>query len=133
MSDRTRIVSVTHISNALGTINPIAAIIRQAKQAGAITVIDGAQAVSHLEIDVQRLDCDFYLFSGHKMFAPTGIGVLYGREDLLEAMPPWQGGGEMIDKVSFSGTSYNELPFKFEAGTPNIAGVIGLAAAVDDF
>ncbi len=130
LSERTRIVSITHISNALGTINPVAAIIRQAKQAGATVIIDGAQAVSHLEIDVQRLGCDFYLFSGHKLFGPTGIGVLYGREALLENMPPWQGGGEMIEKVSFSGTTYNRLPFKFEAGTPNIAGAIGLAAAI---
>ncbi|GGK69506.1 SufS family cysteine desulfurase [Amphritea balenae] len=130
LSERTRIVSLTHISNTLGTINPVAGIIRQAKKFGATVVIDGAQAVSHLEVDVQRLGCDFYLFSGHKLFAPTGIGVLYGRQDLLEAMPPWQAGGEMIRKVSFTGTSYNELPFKFEAGTPNISGAIGLAEAI---
>jgi len=127
----TRILSICHISNTLGTINPVAGLIRQAKQAGATVVVDGAQAIAHLEIDVQRLGCDFYLFSGHKMFAPTGIGVLYGREQLLEEMPPWQGGGEMIETVSFSGTRYNSLPFKFEAGTPNIAGVIGLGTAID--
>ncbi|WP_432473121.1 SufS family cysteine desulfurase [Amphritea sp. HPY] len=131
LNSKTRILSITHISNTLGSINPIAGIIRQAKQAGATVIIDGAQAVSHLEIDVQRLGCDFYLFSGHKLFGPTGIGALYGKQELLEQMPPWQGGGEMIKKVSFSGTSYNELPFKFEAGTPNIAGAIGLGAALD--
>ncbi|RTE66523.1 SufS family cysteine desulfurase [Amphritea opalescens] len=130
LNDNTRILSLTHISNALGTINPVAGLIRQAKEQGAIVVIDGAQAVSHLEIDVQRLGCDFYLFSGHKLFAPTGIGVLYGRKALLEAMPPWQAGGEMIRKVSFSGTEYNDLPFKFEAGTPNISGALGLAEAI---
>lgn len=130
LSSKTRIVSLTHISNALGTINPVAGLIRQAHEVGAIVVIDGAQAAPHLEIDVQRLGCDFYLFSGHKLFAPTGIGVLYGRKALLEAMPPWQSGGEMIRKVSFSGTTYNDLPFKFEAGTPNISGAMGLAEAI---
>ncbi|MDO6562277.1 SufS family cysteine desulfurase [Amphritea sp. 1_MG-2023] len=130
LSNKTRILSLTHVSNALGTINPVAGLIRQAKTAGATVIIDGAQAVSHLAIDVQRLGCDFYLFSGHKLFAPTGIGVLYGRHALLEAMPPWQGGGEMIRKVAFSGTEYNQLPFKFEAGTPNISGALGLAAAI---
>ncbi|WP_428036888.1 aminotransferase class V-fold PLP-dependent enzyme [Amphritea sp.] len=130
LNEKTRIVSLTHISNALGTINPVAGLVRQAKAAGAIVVIDGAQAAPHLEIDVQRLGCDFYLFSGHKLFAPTGIGVLYGRQQLLEAMPPWQAGGEMISRVSFSGTSYNTLPFKFEAGTPNISGALGLAEAI---
>ncbi|BBB26007.1 SufS family cysteine desulfurase [Amphritea japonica] len=130
LSNKTRIVSLTHISNALGTINPVAGLVRQAHEAGAVVVIDGAQAAPHLEIDVQRLGCDFYLFSGHKLFAPTGIGVLYGRKALLEAMPPWQGGGEMIKKVSFSGTTYNKLPFKFEAGTPNISGALGLAEAI---
>lgn len=130
LNSKTRILSLTHISNALGTINPVAGLIRKARQNGTFVVIDGAQAVSHLEVDVQRLDCDFYLFSGHKLFGPTGIGVLYGRQTLLEGMPPWQGGGEMIEKVSFSGTSYNQLPFKFEAGTPNIAGALGLAEAI---
>ncbi|MCV6613036.1 MAG: SufS family cysteine desulfurase [Amphritea sp.] len=130
LNSRTRILSLTHISNALGTINPVAGLIRKARQNGTFVVIDGAQAVSHLEVDVQRLDCDFYLFSGHKLFGPTGIGVLYGRQALLEGMPPWQGGGEMIEKVSFSGTTYNQLPFKFEAGTPNIAGALGLAEAI---
>ena len=130
LNDKTRIVSLTHTSNALGTINPVAGLVRQAKTAGAVVVIDGAQAVPHLEIDVQRLGCDFYLFSGHKLFAPTGIGVLYGRMALLETMPPWQGGGEMIKRVSFSGTTYNDLPFKFEAGTPNISGALGLAEAI---
>lgn len=130
LNENTRILSLTHISNALGTINPVAGMIRKARQNGTRVVIDGAQAVAHLEVDVQRLDCDFYLFSGHKLFGPTGIGVLYGRQALLEQMPPWQGGGEMIEKVSFSGTTYNQLPFRFEAGTPNIAGAIGLAAAI---
>ncbi|WP_290699125.1 SufS family cysteine desulfurase [Amphritea sp.] len=130
LSNKTRVVSLTHISNALGTINPVAGLIRQAHEAGAIVVIDGAQAAPHLEIDVQRLGCDFYLFSGHKLFAPTGIGVLYGRKALLEAMPPWQSGGEMIKRVSFNGTTYNNLPFKFEAGTPNISGALGLAEAI---
>lgn len=130
LSSNTRIVSLTHISNALGTINPVAGLVRQAHAAGAVVVIDGAQAAPHLEIDVQRLGCDFYLFSGHKLFAPTGIGVLYGRKPLLDAMPPWQGGGEMIKRVSFSGTTYNQLPFKFEAGTPNISGALGLAEAI---
>lgn len=131
LNEKTRILSLTHISNALGTINPVAGLIRKARQNGTVVVIDGAQAVSHLDVDVQRLDCDFYLFSGHKLFGPTGIGVVYGRQALLEAMPPWQGGGEMIEQVSFSGTTFNRLPFKFEAGTPNIAGAIGLAAAID--
>nr|WP_320134825.1 SufS family cysteine desulfurase [uncultured Amphritea sp.] len=130
LNERTRIVSLTHISNAIGTINPVAGLIRQAKSMGATVIVDGAQAVSHLEVDVQRLGCDFYLFSGHKLFGPTGIGVLYGRQALLEAMPPWQSGGEMIRKVSFSGTEYNDLPFKFEAGTPNISGALGLAEAI---
>lgn len=130
LNEKTRIVSLTHISNALGTINPVAGLVRQAKAVGAVVVIDGAQAAAHLEIDVQRLGCDFYLFSGHKLFAPTGIGVLYGRQQLLDAMPPWQAGGEMISRVSFSGTTYNTLPFKFEAGTPNISGALGLAEAI---
>lgn len=128
---RTRLVSVAHVSNALGTVNPVEQIVAAAKAAGALTLIDGAQAVAHLEVDVQAIGCDFYAFSGHKLYGPTGIGVLWGRTELLERMPPWQAGGEMIDRVSFSGTTFNSLPFKFEAGTPHIAGAIGLAAAID--
>lgn len=128
---RTRLVSVAHVSNALGTVNPVEQIVAAAKAAGALTLIDGAQALAHLEVDVQAIGCDFYAFSGHKLYGPTGIGVLWGRTELLERMPPWQAGGEMIDRVSFSGTTFNNLPFKFEAGTPHIAGAIGLAAAID--
>jgi len=128
---KTKIVSIAHVSNALGIINPIKDIIQLAHQQGAKVIIDGAQAVAHLAVDVQQLDCDFYLFSGHKLFAPTGVGVLYGKYDLLNELPVWQGGGEMIKSVSFEKTIYNELPFKFEAGTPNISGVIGLGAAID--
>ena len=131
LGQRTRIVAFGHVSNALGTINPVRRLIEQAQAVGAVTVVDGAQAMAHLAVDVQALDCDFYAFSGHKMFGPTGIGVLYGREALLEAMPPWQSGGEMIEAVSIDHTTFNSLPFKFEAGTPNIAGAIGLAAAID--
>ncbi|KPU82010.1 cysteine sulfinate desulfinase [Psychromonas sp. PRT-SC03] len=131
LTEKTKIVSVTHISNALGIINPIAKMIELAHAVGAQVIIDGAQAIAHTPVDVQALDCDYYLFSGHKLFAPTGTGVLYGKKHLLEALPPWQGGGEMIKSVSFSGTTYNELPFKFEAGTPNIAGVIGFARAIE--
>ncbi|MBI2969529.1 MAG: cysteine desulfurase [Gammaproteobacteria bacterium] len=127
----TRLVAVGHISNALGTVNPIREMIRMAHECGAATLIDGAQAVPHTRVDVQELGCDFYAFSGHKMFGPTGIGVLYGRAELLESMPPYQGGGDMIKMVSFERTLYNDLPYKFEAGTPNIAGAIGLRAAVD--
>lgn len=131
LGPRTRLVSVAHVSNALGTVNPVEQIVAAAKAVGALTLIDGAQAVAHLEVDVQAIGCDFYAFSGHKLYGPTGIGVLWGRTELLERMPPWQAGGEMIDKVSFSGTTFNSLPFKFEAGTPHIAGAIGLAAAID--
>ena len=131
LNEKTKFVAVIHVSNALGTINPVADIIREAHKIGAKTLIDGAQAIAHWEIDVQALDCDFYVFSGHKLFGPTGLGVLYGKEDLLNAMPPYQGGGEMILHVSFEKTTYNVLPYKFEAGTPNIAGAIGMAAAVD--
>ncbi len=131
LGPRTRLVSVAHVSNALGTVNPITRIVEAAKAVGAVTLIDGAQAVAHLEVDVQAIGCDFYAFSGHKLYGPTGIGVLWGRTELLERMPPWQAGGEMIDRVSFSGTTFNTLPFKFEAGTPHIAGAIGLAAAID--
>ena len=126
-----RIAAFGHVSNALGTVHPVADLVAMARAAGAATVVDGAQAMAHYAVDVRALDCDFYAFSGHKMYAPTGIGVLYGREALLEAMPPWQGGGEMIEEVRIEATSYAGLPFKFEAGTPNIAGAIGLAAAVD--
>lgn len=131
ISDKTKLVAVGHISNALGVINPVEAIIETAHQYGAKVLIDGAQAAPHLQIDVEKLDCDFYAFSGHKMFAPTGIGVLYGKRDILQSMPPYHGGGEMIEKVSFSGTTFNKLPYKFEAGTPNIEGSIAIAAAID--
>ncbi|MGB1882363.1 MAG: aminotransferase class V-fold PLP-dependent enzyme [Gammaproteobacteria bacterium] len=133
LSERTRIVACGHISNALGTINPIADIIDRAHSVGAVVLIDGAQASIHADIDVQTLDCDFYAFSGHKALGPTGIGVLYGKSSLLDAMPPWQGGGDMIKVVTFDHTEYNVLPYKFEAGTPNIAGGLGLATALDYF
>lgn len=131
INHKTKLVAIGHISNALGTVNPVAQIIKKAHEYGAKVLIDGAQSVAHLPINVQQLDCDFFAFSGHKMYAPTGIGVLYAKQALLEAMPPWQAGGEMIEKVSFDATTYNQLPYKFEAGTPNIAGAIGLAAAID--
>ena len=131
ISERTKIVAVTHASNALGTILPIKEITAVAHQHGAVVVVDGAQGVPHLPVDVQDLDCDFYAFSGHKLFGPTGVGVLYGKKDLLAAMPPWQGGGSMIQRVSFEGTTYADPPTRFEAGTPNIAGGIGLEAAID--
>ena len=130
LGSKTRIVAVSHVSNAIGTVNPVQEITRQAHAVGAVVLVDGAQAVSHFPVDVQQLECDFYVFSGHKVFGPTGIGVLYGRQDLLDRMPPWQCGGEMIKQVSFEGTTFNTLPFKFEAGTPNMAGSIGLAAAL---
>jgi cysteine desulfurase / selenocysteine lyase len=131
LSDRTRIVAFVHVSNALGTINPVAEMTRLAHRRGIPVIIDGAQAVAHMRVDVQALDCDFYTFSGHKLFGPTGIGVLYGKTALLDAMPPYQGGGDMISSVTFERTLYNALPYKFEAGTPNIAGTVGLAAAID--
>ena len=131
LSSRTKIVAVGHVSNALGTINPIKSMIAQAHAAGAVVLVDGAQAAPHLTIDVQDLDCDFYVLSSHKMFGPTGTGVLYGRRTLLEAMPPYQGGGDMISSVTFEKTLYNQVPYKFEAGTPNIAGVAGFGAAID--
>jgi len=131
MTPRTRLLACAHVSNALGTVLPIRRLIAAAKARGIATLIDGAQAVSHMPVDVQELGCDFYAFSGHKMFGPTGVGVLYGREQLLERMPPWQGGGEMILAVTFAKTTYNGLPNKFEAGTPNISGAVGLGAAVD--
>ena len=130
LSPRTRLVSFAHVSNALGTINPVVEMARLAREAGAIVLIDGAQAVSHLTIDVQALDCDFYAFSGHKMYGPTGVGVLWGRSELLSQMEPYQGGGDMIRTVSFEETTYADPPARFEAGTPNIAGAIGLAAAI---
>ncbi len=131
LTERTKIVAVNHVSNALGTINPIETIISKAKEYGAFTLIDGAQSTAHMEIDVQSLGCDFYAFSGHKCYAPTGIGVLWGNEDILNELPPYKGGGEMIKQVTFEKTTYNELPFKYEAGTPNIEGAIALAAAFD--
>ena len=131
LSVRTRLVSVVHVSNALGTINPIEEIIEAAHAQGVPVLLDGAQAVPHVAVDVQALDCDFYVFSGHKLYAPTGIGALYGKAALLEAMPPYQGGGDMIRSVTFAKTEYNALPYKFEAGTPHIAGGIGLGAALD--
>lgn len=130
LGPRTKIVAVAHVSNVTGTRHPIEAIIEAAHRAGAIAVIDGAQAVAHEPVDVQALDADFYVFSGHKIFAPTGIGALYGKRALLETMPPWHGGGKMVEKVSFDGTTYSQLPGKFEAGTPNVAGSLAMAAAI---
>ena len=131
LSERTKIVSMVHISNTLGTINPVKEVIAAAHKWGAKVLIDGAQATPHNKIDVKSLNCDFYAFSGHKMYGPTGVGVLYGKRSLLEAIPPYQGGGEMIKEVSFTQTTYNEIPYKFEAGTPNIAGVTGLNKAIE--
>jgi cysteine desulfurase/selenocysteine lyase len=131
LTDRTRMVAVVHVSNSLGTINPIAAIVEKAHARGIPVLVDGAQAVAHMPVDVQALGCDFYAMSGHKLFGPTGIGVLWGRLPLLEKMPPYQGGGDMISAVSFKKTTYNVVPNKFEAGTPNIAGSVGLGAAID--
>jgi cysteine desulfurase / selenocysteine lyase len=131
LSPRTKVVAVAHVSNALGTILPVKKIVDAAHAQGAVVLVDGAQAVPHSHVDVRALGCDFYAFSGHKLYGPTGIGVLYGREELLQSMPPWQGGGDMILTVSFEKTTYSDLPAKFEAGTPNISGAIGLAAAMD--
>jgi len=131
LGPRTKLVAVTHVSNALGTINPVRQMITLAHAYGAVVLIDGAQAVPHLAVDVQALDCDFYAFSGHKLYGPTGTGVLYGKAALLDAMPPWQGGGDMIKRVTFAKTTWNDLPYKFEAGTPNIAGGIALGTAID--
>ena len=131
LNPKVKLVAVNHVSNAIGTINPIAEIISLAHAVGAKVLIDGAQSVAHLAVDVQALDMDFFVFSAHKLFGPTGVGVLYGKRELLESMPPYQGGGEMIKEVSFAGTTYNELPYKFEAGTPNIADVIAFGAALD--
>jgi cysteine desulfurase / selenocysteine lyase len=131
LNDRTKVVAIAHVSNVLGTINPIAEVVRLAKARGITVVVDGAQAVAHMPVDVQALGCDFYAFSGHKIFGPTGVGVLYGRKALLESMPVYQGGGGMIGRVTFERTTFADLPYKFEAGTPHIAGAIGLAAALD--
>ncbi len=131
LNERTRLVSVVHVSNALGTVNPVRDIIRMARERRIPVLLDGAQAAPHMPVDVQELGCDFFVCSGHKMYGPTGIGILYGRGELLDRMPPWQGGGDMIMSVTFEKTTYNTAPFKFEAGTPNIAGAVGLGAAVD--
>lgn len=131
LGDRTRMVAIAHVSNSLGTINPVEDVIRMSHEHGALVLLDGAQCVPHMRVDVKALDVDFYAFSGHKIFGPTGVGILYGKEDLLNNMPPYQGGGDMIKKVTFEKTTYNTLPHKFEAGTPNIVGGIGLAAAID--
>jgi len=131
LGPRTKMVAITHMSNVLGTINPIRRVIQMAHASSAPVLVDGAQSVPHLPVDVCELGCDFYVFSGHKLYAPTGIGVLYGRSDLLDAMPPYQGGGDMISSVTFEKTLYNRLPYKFEAGTPHIAGGIGLGAAIE--
>ncbi len=131
LTERTQLVGIVHVSNALGTINPVKTLIRKAHAVGAVVLVDGAQAVAHIQVDVRDLNCDFYAFSGHKIYGPTGIGVLYAKQSILEAMPPYQGGGEMIEHVTFEKTTYNKLPYKFEAGTPNIAGAIGLGAAID--
>lgn len=131
LSERVRLLAIAHVSNTLGTVNPIKRMIRHAHDLGVPVVVDGAQAAPHMKIDVQELDCDFYAFSSHKMFGPTGIGVLYGKAEHLETMPPWQGGGDMIETVAFENTTYNEPPHKFEAGTPNIADALGFASAID--
>lgn len=131
LNSRTKLVSLVHVSNSLGTINPVKEIIKKAHQQGVRVLIDGAQAAAHLPVDVRELDCDFYTFSSHKMFGPTGVGILYGKKEILNEMPPYRGGGEMIREVTFEKTTYNDLPFKFEAGTPNIADVIGFRAAIE--
>jgi cysteine desulfurase/selenocysteine lyase len=131
LNERTRLLSIAHVSNALGTVNPVVEMVAAARSRGILSLVDGAQGIPHQAVDVQAIDCDFYAFSGHKMLGPTGIGALYAREAVLKELPPWQGGGDMILTVSFSGTQYNELPYRFEAGTPNISGAVGLGAAVD--
>src|SRR5262249_34801912 len=131
LTPRTRIASVVHVSNSLGTVNPVKRVIELAHARGVPVLVDGAQSVRHMPVNVRDLGCDFFVFSGHKLFGPTGVGVLYGRETLLDAMPPYQGGGDMIRSVSFEKTTYNSLPYRFEAGTPHIAGGIGLGAAID--
>lgn len=133
ISPRTRMLALSHVSNSLGTINPVKTLIDMARRFGALFLLDGAQAVPHFTVDMQELDCDFYVFSGHKMLGPTGTGILYGKEEILNQLPPWQGGGDMIKEVTFARTTYNELPFKFEAGTPNIEGGIALKVAIDYF
>jgi SufS family cysteine desulfurase len=133
LSERTKLLAVTHVSNVLGTVNPVAKLIGAAHGVGARVLIDGAQAVAHIDLDMKALDADFYVFSGHKVYGPTGIGVLYAKYELLAAMPPWQGGGEMIDRVSFEGTTFQAPPFRFEAGTPHIAGAVGLGVAIEWF
>jgi len=131
LNERVKVIAISHVSNALGTINPVKEIIQLARDYDACILIDGAQAAPHMRVDVQDLDCDFYVFSGHKTYGPTGIGVLYGKETRLNSLPPWRGGGEMIKEVTFENTTYNDLPFKFEAGTPDIEGAISLARAID--
>ena len=131
LNKHTKLVAISHVSNALGTLLPIDEVIKLSHANGAKVLIDGAQAVAHLDVDVKMLDCDFYTFSGHKLFGPTGIGILYGKKEILEVLPPWQAGGEMIDRVTFEETTFNQLPYKFEAGTPNIAGAVGLGVAID--
>src|SRR5262249_31656938 len=131
LGPKTKLVAVNHASNALGTINPVREIIDLAHEVGAVVLIDGAQSTVHLDIDVQEMDCDFFAFSSHKMYGPTGVGVLYGKKELLESMPPFQCGGEMIKEVTFEKTTYNDLPYKYEAGTPNIADIIAFKAAID--
>ncbi len=131
LNERTRVVALSHVSNALGTVNPLAEMVEMAHRSKAVVVVDGAQAVPHIQVDVRKLNADFYAFSGHKLFGPTGIGVLYGKRALFEAMPPFQGGGDMIRSVTFEKTEYNVLPYKFEAGTPDVAGIIGLGVAID--
>lgn len=131
LDERVKMLAIAHVSNALGSINPLREVISNARRFDIPVLVDGAQAVPHMPVDVQDLDCDFYALSGHKMFGPTGIGILYGKEAKLDAMPPWQGGGDMILEVSFAGTTYNDLPYKFEAGTPNISGAVGLGAAIE--
>ncbi|WP_020605260.1 cysteine desulfurase [Spirosoma spitsbergense] len=131
LSEKTKLVSVVHVSNSLGTINPVKTIIDKAHEVGAVVLIDGAQASSHMELDVQALDADFYVFSAHKLYGPTGMGVLYGKKEILDAMPPYRGGGEMIKEVTFEKTTYNDIPYKFEAGTPNIADVVAVKSALE--
>src|SRR5258705_11516172 len=131
LSPKTKLVSIVHVSNALGTVNPVKQVIELAHRAGAVVFVDGAQSTVHLDINVQEMDCDFFVFSSHKIYGPTGVGVLYGKKHLLENMPPFQGGGEMIKEVAFEKTTYNDLPYKYEAGTPNIADTIALKMALD--
>mgnify|MGYP005834938669 FL=1 len=131
LSERTKIVGIVHVSNAIGTVNPVKEVCRLAHEAGAVVLVDGAQSVAHFQIDVQNIGCDFFVFSGHKIFAPTGVGALYARKEILESMPPYQGGGDMIASVTFEKTTYNEIPYRFEAGTPNIGGAIALGEAIN--